>query len=69
VKTKAETETRQLTKEDKKSATRKGIKNLVMGQLKDVSSIKLSDFIDERFLEGIDDVDEVMRETKVKEPL
>jgi hypothetical protein len=61
-----ESETRKLTKEDKKSATRKGIKSLVMGQLKDVSSIKLSDFIDEKFLEEIDDVGEVVHETRSK---
>jgi len=40
-----------------------------MGQLKDVSSIKLSDFIDEKFLEEIDDVDEVVHETRAKQPL
>jgi|LakMenEpi03Aug12_release.lakeMendotaPanAssembly.Ray.scaffolds.fasta_scaffold989368_2 hypothetical protein len=32
-----------------------------MGQLKDVSSIKLSDFIDEKFLEELDDADESMQ--------
>ena len=68
-KAKGDSETQNLTKEEKKTATRKGIKTLVMGQLKDVSSIKLSDFIDERFLEELDDIDEVMHETKFKQPV
>lgn len=58
------------TKEDKKQATRKGLKNLVMGQLKDVSSIKLSDFIDDKFLEGLDDVDETAKgDSSSKQPV
>lgn len=58
-----------MTKEEKKSATRKGIKSMVMGQLKDVSSIKLSDFIDEKFLEELDDVDEIVHDGRQKQPL
>lgn len=54
------------SKEDKQHATRKGLKHMVMGQLKDVSSIKLSDFIDDKFLEGLDDIDEVMHESRTK---
>lgn len=42
---------------------------MVMGQLKDVSSIKLSDFIDEKFLEQLDDVDEVVHDASTKQPL
>lgn len=42
---------------------------MVMGQLKDISSIKLSDFIDEKFLEELDDVDEVVYDGRLKQPL
>lgn len=59
--TKDKSEVEQPKPTDKKDTTKKGIKNLVMGQLKDVSSIKLSDFIDEKFLEELDDADQSMQ--------
>ncbi len=37
-----------------KQNTKQGIKNVVMGQFSNISGIKLSDMIDEKFLEDVD---------------
>jgi hypothetical protein len=39
---------------------------MVLGEYKDISSIKLSDFIDEKFLEELDDFDEPMHDGRAK---
>ena len=40
-----------------KQNTKQGIKNVIMGQFSNISSIKLSDMIDEKFLEDVDRTD------------
>ncbi len=37
--------------------TKQGIKKVVMGKLGNISSIKLSDMIDDKFLEDVDKVE------------
>ena len=61
-------ETAQDTKLSKET-TKAGIKHVIMGDLKDNKSLKLSDFIDEKFLEDLDcDVD-MPKPSLLKTPL
>jgi len=52
-----------------KETTKAGIKQVVMGDLKDNKSLKLSDFIDEKFLEDLDCDGEIPKPSPLKTPL
>ena len=53
-----------------KESTKAGIKNVIMGELKDNKSLKLSDFIDEKFLDDLDGEPETTQKlNELKTPL
>lgn len=52
-----------------KETTKAGIKQVIMGDLKDNKSLKLSDFIDEKFLEDLDCDGEMPKPSLLKTPL